>query len=178
MGTKTRTNLFLKECLADALIKLLENRPIEKITIPEIASSAGVGRTTYFRNFSSKEEMLTFKFLLLWDRWADDHDLRNRNTFSFENVLSFFEFIYSIRPLLELIYRRGLQSALLVAFHSYMTPDLAPQERYRIGFYSYGLFGLLEELILGGFKESPEQMEKIIKAFRTNGHADAKSLTL
>lgn len=173
MGTKARTNLFLKECLADALIKLLESKPVEKITIPEITSSAGVGRTTYFRNFSSKEEMLTFKFLLLWDRWADEHDLKDRNTFSFENVLSFFEFNYSIRPLLELIYRRELQSSLLVAFHSYMTPDLTPQERYRISFYSYGLFGLLEEWILGGFRESPEQMEKIIKAFRTNGPGEA-----
>ena len=165
MGAKARTNLFLKECLADALIKLLETRPLDKITIPEIAELAGVGRTTYFRNFRSKEEMLTFKFLRLWDRWADDHQLRNRNTFQFENVQSFFEFNYSIRPLLELIYRRGLQSSLASAFHSYMTPDLSTQDRYRISFYSYGLYGLLEEWITGGFRESPEEMKRIILQF-------------
>ena len=165
MGSKSKTNLFLRECLADALIKLLETKPFEQITIPEIAGLAGVGRTTYFRNFSSKEEMLSFKFLLLWDRWADEHELRNKNSFSFENVRSFFEFNLSIRPLLELIYRRGVQSALFMSFHSYMTPDLPTAERYRIGFYSYGLFGLTEEWILGGFKQTPEEMEKIIKAF-------------
>ena len=129
MGTKARTNLFLKECLADALLKLLETKPMDKITIEEITSAAGVGRTTYFRNFRSKEEILTFKFRLLWDRWADEHGLSNRNTFSFENVLSFFDFNYSIRPLLELIYKRDLRSVLLVAFRSYMTPDLSQEER-------------------------------------------------
>ena len=65
MGGKTGSNVFLKECLADALIRLLETKPLNKLTIPEIAKSAGVGRTTYFRSFSSKEEMLTFKFLLI-----------------------------------------------------------------------------------------------------------------
>ena len=165
MPADSKKTVFLKECLADALIKLLETKPMEKITIPEIASLAGVGRTTYFRNFSSKEEMLSFMFLQLWDRWADDHSLRNKNSFSFENVLSFFEFNLSIRPLLELIYRRGVQSALFMSFHSYMTPDLSTSERYRISFYSYGLFGLTEEWIVGGFKQTPEEMENIIKGF-------------
>ena len=31
-----KTTEFLKECLADALIKLLKTKPIEKITVPEI----------------------------------------------------------------------------------------------------------------------------------------------
>lgn len=59
MGGNLRTTEFLKECLADALINLLKEKPIEKITIPEIAKLSGVGRTTYFRNFTSKNDMLT-----------------------------------------------------------------------------------------------------------------------
>ena len=165
MGASPKTTLFLKECLADAFLKLLETKPAEKITIPEIAGLAGVGRTTYFRNFSSKEEMISFKFLLLWDRWAELHRLEQKNIFTFEKLLSFFEFAYNIQPMLELIYRRGIQSALFMAFHSYMTPDMTPEERYRISFYSYGLYGLLEEWTLGGFKEPPEEMEKFLRAF-------------
>ena len=165
MGSKSKTNLFLKECLADALIKLLETKPFDKITISEIVELAGVGRTTYFRNFSSKEEMLSFKFLLLWDRWADEHGLIKRKAFSYGNLRPFFEFNYSIRPLLELVYKRNVQSALFMSFHSYMTPQLEPSECYRISFYSYGLFGLLEEWIAGGFAETPEEMEQIVLAF-------------
>ena len=42
MGGNARTTNFLKECLADGLIKLLETKPIEKITIPEIAKISQV----------------------------------------------------------------------------------------------------------------------------------------
>ena len=82
MGANPKTTAFLKECLADALIELLEKKPIEKITIPEIAGLAGVGRTTYFRNFHSKEEMLSFKLIVLWERWAEEHQVRVRHRYS------------------------------------------------------------------------------------------------
>ena len=55
-----KTTEFLKECLADALIKLLKTKPIEKITVPEISETADVGRTTFFRNFTTKTEVITF----------------------------------------------------------------------------------------------------------------------
>ena len=162
MGASPETTAFLKECLADALIQLLETKPLEKITIPEIASLAGVGRTTYFRNFSSKEEMLTFKIIRLWERWAEEHKVKIRRRYSVDNALTFFEFNYSIRPLLMLLYRRNLQSALFATFYSYMVPQGdSPMEIYKNSFYSYGLFGLLDEWIMRGFAETPEQMAKL-----------------
>ena len=50
---------FLKECMSDALIKLMEDRSIEKIAIKQITRLAGVGRSTWFRHFSAKEDALT-----------------------------------------------------------------------------------------------------------------------
>ena len=56
-----------------------------------------------------------------------------------------------------------LQSALYMAFSINMTPpDQADaMERYLSRFYSYGLFGLLDEWIARGFRETPEQMARI-----------------
>ena len=165
MGASRKTTAFLKECLADALIQLLETKPIEKITVPEIAELAGVGRTTYFRNFSSKKEMLSYKLLLLWERWADEHGVRVKRGYSAENALTFFRFNHSIRSLLTLMYDRGLQSALYMAFSINMTPpgQADAMECYLSRFYSYGLFGLLDEWIARGFRETPEQMAQIAK---------------
>ncbi len=167
MGASTKTTAFLKECLADALIQLLETKPIEKITVPQIAGLAGVGRTTYFRNFGSKSEMLSFKLMLLWERWAEEHGVRIRRRYSADNALTFFQFNYSIRPLLTLIYRQNLQSVLYNAFHDYMMPQqgATPLDCYEIGFYSYGLFGLLDAWIVRGFRETPEQMADIVRQF-------------
>ena len=42
MGRGTKTTEFLKECLADALIKLMREKDFDKIAVKEIADTAGV----------------------------------------------------------------------------------------------------------------------------------------
>ena len=164
MGGNAKTTEFLKECLADALIKLLRQKPLEKISVPEISETAQVGRTTYFRNFSSKQEVLSFKLVKLWERWAEEHGVLERKNFTPENGLTFFEYNYSIKALLTLLYDRGLQTAVYHAFYEIMVPpyDGNALDRYRGRFYSYGLFGLLDEWITRGFRETPREMQEYI----------------
>ena len=69
MERRNITNEFLKECIADALIQLLRVKPLEDITITEITDVAGVGRSTYYRNFTSKEDVLSYKLFILGYRW-------------------------------------------------------------------------------------------------------------
>lgn len=165
MGGNIKTTLFLKECLADALIKLLHQKPIEKITIPEISKEALVGRTTYFRHFTSKNEMITFKLICLWNRWAEEHSIIEQKKFTLDNAVDFFNFNYSIKNLLSLIYRHGLQSTVFDAFYIVMKPQCGSNsfECYESRFYSYALFGLLDEWIKRGFHESVEQMANNVK---------------
>ena len=66
MARGNKTTEFLKECLSDALIQLMREKDFEKISIKEIADTAGVGRATWFRNYTSKNEALTFKFVQVW----------------------------------------------------------------------------------------------------------------
>lgn len=165
MGGNVKTTMFLKECLADALIKLLHQKPLEKITIPEISETASVGRTTYFRNFTTKNEMLTFKLICLWSRWSEEHGVIERKRFTLDNAFVFFRFNYSIKNLLELIYRRNLQSTVYDALYEVMMPQYGTKafECYESRFYSYALFGLLDEWIKRGFYESIEQMAETTK---------------
>lgn len=165
MGGNAKTTEFLKECLADALIKLLRTKQIEKISVPEIAEEASVGRTTYFRNFTTKKEVLTFKIVRLWERWAEEHNLAERRRYTLDNALDFFTFNYSIRDLLTLLYEKNLQSALYDAFYCIMVSQSGANaaECYESRFYSYGLFGLLDEWIKRGFYESPEKMAEILR---------------
>ena len=44
--------------LGQALLKLLESMPLEQITVRDIAASARVGYTTYYRHYASKEALL------------------------------------------------------------------------------------------------------------------------
>lgn len=160
MARGNKTTEFLKECLSDALIQLMREKDFEKISIKEIADTAGVGRATWFRNYTSKNEALTFKFVQVWNRWADEHAIAVRDRFDLANAKNFFQFNYEIKHILEIVYTSNMQSAIYDAFYQVMMPQYGAKakECYQARFYSYGLFGLLDEWIKRGFKESVEEM--------------------
>ena len=159
MARGNKTTEFLKECLSDALIQLMREKDFEKISIKEIADTAGVGRATWFRNYTSKNEALTFKFVQVWNRWADEHAIAVRDRFDLANAKNFFQFNYEIKHILEIVYTSNMQSAIYDAFYQVMMPQYGAnaKECYQARFYSYGLFGLLDEWIKRGFKESVEE---------------------
>lgn len=47
-----------RAALRQALLKLLESRPIDQITVRDIADSAGIAYTTFFRHHPTKEALL------------------------------------------------------------------------------------------------------------------------
>lgn len=170
MGTSPKTTAFLKECMADALLKAMHEKPFAKITVNEIAHSAGVNRSTWFRNFSSKEEALSFKLICLWERWADAHALAERRRYNPGNAETFFEFNHSIRDTLSAIYASGLQTCVYDAFYRVMMPpkETDAAECYEARFYSYGLFGFLDEWIRRGFQETPGQLASTFRQITCN----------
>ncbi len=52
------SNRLTRECLATALMQLMKEKPIDRITITELVKRSGVSRTAFYRNYSTKEEIL------------------------------------------------------------------------------------------------------------------------
>lgn len=163
MGRREITTNNLKEGMSDALIELMNKKSFDKITVDEITQLAKVGRVTYFRNFKSKADLLTFKLKRLWERFAEEKSLKEKHRFAAENGAAFFEFNYGIRNFLQIIYNSGQQAAVIAAFSEIMDEDYDenPVECYSARFYSYGLFGMLDEWIRQDFYETPKQMTRI-----------------
>lgn len=158
-------NPYLKECIADAIIVLIKEKPLEKISVDEIVKKAGVGRATYFRAFKSKNEAVTFKFIKMWERYCDLNDVKVRDSFDLNNARHFFEYNYSIRPVLEIVYQAGLQEAIHESFYRIMLTmerGADVQRLYREKFYAHGLYGLLDEWVKRGFRETPAEMAQMI----------------
>lgn len=55
---KDARSVRTREALRQAFLELLERKPLDQITIREIAAAADVGYTTFFRHYSAKEEIL------------------------------------------------------------------------------------------------------------------------
>ena len=86
-----------------------------------------------------------------------------RDRFTLKNSKDFFEFNFEIRCIVQTIYSANRQSAVYDAFYQVMMPQYGAnaEECYKARFYSYGLFGLLDEWVKRGFKETPDEMVRI-----------------
>lgn len=163
MGRKKNTGDFLKECIADALFILLRTKSIDEITISEITALANVSRITYYRNFTSKESVIEFKLDKLMEEWIREHPQKEAPS-AYEGSISFFQFFYSIREIVQTLIRANLSvlllNRLILKFHDFHTPDR--KEYYRQIFISFGLCGIILTWINGQMKETPEEMAEMV----------------
>ena len=164
MGRRVETTDFLKECIADALFDLMESQPIDKIKITDITGKAGVGRTTYFRYFNSKEELLFYKVVLLFNQWCEKHPVKDYQEPTRANAVWFFQFCKSIQHYIELIFQQGrLMSFSEIALQEFHFPDLPPKEQYQWSIHLYSLCGIIRIWAENGFRESPEKLVSYLK---------------
>ncbi|MGN1235790.1 MAG: TetR/AcrR family transcriptional regulator [Christensenellaceae bacterium] len=170
MGRSNKTTEFLKECMADALIRLMKDKSFQKITADEIAETAGVGRATWFRNFRSKEDAIRYKLRIAWERYAEEHELSERNRFDLRNASAFFDYNAGMQKILKTIYGAGLDMLVFDVFKEIMIgPEThLPDRWYREKFYAYGLYGLLDGWVRRDFAETPEEMSRITVRFIKN----------
>lgn len=173
MRRTTATTEYLKECMGTALLELMQEKPIEKISIEEMTARADVGRSTYFRYFKTKDEVLVFKIQQLWNRFAQDHNIQDfqANDDAWTAIRLFFEFCLSIRQINDLLYRVGHQQVILDVYLQILRPE--KQEEDVIAYYksnetAYALYGVVNAWILRGYKESPARMGEILCALEGN----------
>lgn len=156
---------FIKDCMADALEKLMQERPIKDISIDEITNLAGVGRVTYFRNFNSKYEVIAYKHIKEWKEWRDEHELTPSTTFNPDKNYYFWQYHYDNR---EKIVRRfrdrdDCMHIFSIVMKEVFVPEVGNEyeDSYKIAFFSYGVIGLLQKWLENDFRETPEEMVKI-----------------
>ena len=69
---------YSKHYIIDALFKLMEDSDFKDITVSDIAKKAGVGRATFYRYFSSKEDVIRFFFERTCSEFAGEQIYRPR----------------------------------------------------------------------------------------------------
>ncbi len=57
-----RANALTKECLLEALLRLMKKKKFDQITVTELVKCAGVSRMAFYRNYSSIDQILKEHF--------------------------------------------------------------------------------------------------------------------
>lgn len=55
---KNKQNQLARECITSALIQLVREKPLSTVSVKELAERAGVSRMTFYRNYTSTEDIL------------------------------------------------------------------------------------------------------------------------
>ena len=161
----TQPSEFLKDCMADAVMRLLEKYPLNEIEIKQICDISGYHRASWFRAFRSKSEAVTYHMVRLWQQYCDKHGITVRDDFRIDNAEAFFQYNYEIRDTLRLLYCRGLMPELAASFTAILHDRHAedPIRAYNGAMFAFSLYGILREWIIRDFDQSPDEMVHIIR---------------
>lgn len=147
-----------------AFLKLLEDKPLEEISVSEIAAAAGVSRVSFYRSFERKEDIPRARMDALIGRWrAGLPDGSDGETLS-----SLLEHLRANSEFYMLLSRRGLSYLLRDVLVGLFGPkrDSSASGAYTAAFIAFGLYGLIEEWFARGMAESPEEIAELFSAGR------------
>ena len=102
---KRKESLFV-ESVVEGLWELLEDKSFEKISVSEFVERADIGRVTFYRNFSNKEEELKRAFNTELQAWLSEGQI-DLSDWTDGHLLSalrqFFDFWYEQQDKIRLL---------------------------------------------------------------------------
>lgn len=152
---------MIKDYISQALLLLMQKKSYSQITIQEITKEAGVNRSTYYRNFNSKETIIQYVFGEIIDRF-DDFSGGTPALSLPEYISEMFDHFYEYRQTFLTIHRAGLSHLLLDAFNEYFRKLCGPEDDgnllYEIAYHTGGIFNIFILWLDQDMKMPPESV--------------------
>lgn len=153
------------EQITDTLIGMLENRPLEEISISGLCARAQVGRASFYRNFSSKEEVLHRHVRRLFATWGESHRQEGGVSVS-ALVRSMFAHFEENRSFYRLLESRGLvhlfEDTMLASVG--FDPAGPKEAAYTSAYAAYVLYGWAVVWFRRGMRESADELAGMLEA--------------
>lgn len=156
-------NVYVREHITASVLKLLEEKPLQEISISEICEDAAIGRTSFYRNYESKEDVIKQFIRQLIGEWAQayrpEQGGSNARLFG-----SFFQHLKDHADFFLLLKRRGLMYLFLEVYVALngAVPEDENMWAYTKAFIAYGTYGWIEEWLARGMQESAQTMAELL----------------
>lgn len=157
-------NLYVVEHLTGAMFELLEEKNFAQISISELCDRAGVGRTSFYRNFTGKEDIVRRYLKTILSRWYNSHFNSSDDSTEREIVLSLFRHIEANLNMYELLNKRHLIYLLKDILLELSGFDCSKTmlESYASAYVAYTLFGFVEVWFMRGMQDSIDDLVALI----------------
>lgn len=157
-----KNNSYVKNQITQALIKLMKNNTFDEIKITSIVKEAQVGRASFYRNFSNKEDVLKQYLIRLIQEWGTEFEKSNDPNLLVESLFGHYS---KYSEFYKLLYTSNLFHLVLDNIKAVCgpKPEQDSLQAYTSAWFAYGLFGWINEWIARGMKESPKEMAQLDK---------------
>lgn len=175
-------NTATKKKVQDALLNLLEQKNIDKVTVLELCSLAQVNRTTFYNHYGSQYDVLQEIAGTYLENTALRIQERMGAGVDFNTCLvEVLEYMRENRKFLQLLFSQNyfqLLSAIDIALPHFeeMIMSRQPDEwsfqrkRAMAVFIQHGIIGLLVDWIKSGCKESAEEEAGLVFSVLSDKH--------
>lgn len=164
---RSKANRLTRECFQTALIKLMNEKPFDRITITELVKKSGVSRQSFYRNYRYKQDVLSDMKTEMKDAVAAYMKVEGPERGSREWYLEFFADIKENREIIQILYTADRQSengySFLPSFHDIFSSS-SIDETYKIAAYQGGLNAILNSWFQNGMKEDALSIATLCEA--------------
>ena len=108
-------NTYVIEHITESVLKLLKEKPLNEISISEICDDAGVGRTSFYRNFETKEDVIKKHIHKLIESWDQEYKASGKDS-NAELYGSLFQHLKDHSDFYLLLEQRNLMTLFLEVF--------------------------------------------------------------
>lgn len=161
-----------KQWILTALLSLMKEKDFSCISIKELTLRAGLDRKTFYRNFSSKEDVISMKLEELCFLYLQKLQTLPQFT-AYTITQAYFTICYENKWFLLLLKQNKLLPLLLIKFNEYLpklndmflsNPYYRDKSEYEIIYQAGGFWNATIHWLNKGAKEMPEEMVNIIAA--------------
>jgi probable dihydroxyacetone kinase regulator len=158
-----------KRALEESLKRMLRKKPLDKITIADIAEDCGISRMTFYYHFKDIHGLV--EWCCLEDAAKALGDKKTYDTWQ-QGFLQIFEAVLENRPFIMNVYRSVSREQVELYLYK-LTYDLIigvveekaagmkvseEDKKFIADFYKYGFVGLMLDWIKKDMREDPQQI--------------------
>ena len=171
-----KTALTSQKQIAEAMMRLIREKPYQQITISELCKSAGISRQTFYSLFTSRENVVVFTLqaryccaaeIQLRTQTPDAHGLR-------QLCRGYSEYMLRNRELIKLLVDNRIDYLLYDTFFEAMAGcdcflhTVEPcTRRYAASFYAGGIACVARQYAQEGCTTTADQLEELLMTLFT-----------
>jgi AcrR family transcriptional regulator len=158
--------------LGDSIESLLQSTSIDNITVQDIIENCGVNRSTFYRHFKDKYDLMTWVYKNQVDTFVEEtrdlsraYELASRSLeyiHSRQNYFSHVVFYGAQNSFQEFFFEYTAENTMKALQRSLGTLDLSEQEIFSIRLFVAGSTYLVMDWIKGGCRQAPGDLARQI----------------